>query len=200
MQTLPELFKSNEKWARETEEHDPGFFGRLEMQQAPRCLWIGCSDSRVPATQITGLMPGEIFVHRNIANVVVPGDPNLASVVQYAVDALKVEHIIVCGHYGCGGVQAALDGGTSGVLDQWLQRVREIAQRHHQELAQLDPEARVDRLCQLNVLEQSDILRRNPLVTDAWKRGQSLDIHRWIYRLHDGRLENLAAPIRGGAG
>lgn len=200
METLPELFEKNERWARETEAHAPGLFARLEKHQAPRCLWIGCSDSRVPATQITGLMPGEIFVHRNIANVVVPGDLNLISVVQYAVEVLQVAHIIVCGHYGCGGVQAALDGGTKGVLDQWLQRIREIAQRHHQELAGLDHHARVDRLCQLNVLEQSEILRRNPLVTDAWQRGQRLDIHRWMYRLHDGRLESMEAPIRGASG
>ena len=197
MQTLPELFEKNEKWARETVEFDPEFFAKLEKQQAPRCLWVGCSDSRVPATQITGLMPGEIFVHRNIANVVAPGDMNLLSVLQYAVDALKVEHIIVCGHYGCGGVRAALEGGTEGVLDQWLQRIRETAQRFDEELFSLDPEARVDRLCQLNVIDQSKTLERNPIVKNAWERGQTLHIHRWIYRLSDGRLENLAPPIRG---
>lgn len=200
MNTLPELIEKNRKWAEETEERDPGFFARLEGQQSPKYLWIGCADSRVPATQITGLMPGEIFVHRNIANVVVPGDPNLLSVVQYAVEVLKVEHVIICGHYGCGGVRAALEGGTSGFVDQWLQRIREVGRRNAGELTTLDPDARVNRLCELNVLAQSENLSRSPILTDAWARGHEVDIHRWIYRLSDGHLNGLAEPIRGPMG
>lgn len=178
-------------------EQDPKFFERLAEQQAPKHLWIGCSDSRVPANQITGLMPGEIFVHRNIANVVVHTDFNLLSVVQFAVDVLKIEHIIVCGHYGCGGVMAALDNSRHGLVDNWLRHIQNLARRRSEELAELSPGDQLDRLCEINVIAQAENLSRTTVVQDAWDRGQSIDIHSWIYRLSDGHLRNLAAPING---
>ncbi|MDE0827007.1 MAG: carbonate dehydratase [Akkermansiaceae bacterium] len=197
MESLPELFESNRRWAAAMIEQDPKFFERLAEQQAPKHLWIGCSDSRVPANQITGLMPGEIFVHRNIANVVVHTDFNLLSVVQFAVDVLKIEHIIVCGHYGCGGVMAALDNSRHGLVDNWLRHIQNLARRRSEELAELSPGDQLDRLCEINVIAQAENLSRTTVVQDAWDRGQSIDIHSWIYRLSDGHLRNLAAPING---
>ena len=197
MESLPELFESNRRWAAAMIEQDPKFFERLAEQQAPKHLWIGCSDSRVPANQITGLMPGEIFVHRNIANVVVHTDFNLLSVVQFAVDVLKIDHIIVCGHYGCGGVMAALDNSRHGLVDNWLRHIQNLARRRSEELAELSPGDQLDRLCEINVIAQAENLSRTTVVQDAWDRGQSIDIHSWIYRLSDGHLRNLAAPING---
>ena len=198
MKTLPELFESNKRWAEETEANDPGFFARLADQQTPKYLWIGCADSRVPANQITGLMPGEIFVHRNIANVVVQTDFNLLSVVQFAIDALKVDHVIVCGHYGCGGVKAALNNDKHGLVDNWLRHIQNVARRRTDELDALPEEERLDRLCELNVLSQAKNLARTTVIQDAWDRGREVNIHSWIYSLADGRLRDLAEPIRAG--
>lgn len=197
METLSELFDNNRRWAERMVQEDPKFFERLVEQQAPKYLWIGCSDSRVPANQITGLRPGEIFVHRNIANVVIQTDFNLLSVVQFAVDVLKVEHIIVCGHYGCGGVEAALENSRHGLVDNWLRHIQNLARRRASELDVLSAAARIDRLCEINVEAQSNNLSRTTILQDAWERGQSIDIHSWIYRLTDGHLKALAQPIRG---
>lgn len=199
METLPELFEQNRLWARKMVQDDPGFFERLVEQQTPKALWIGCSDSRVPANQITGLQPGEVFVHRNIANVVVHTDFNLLSVVQFAVDILKVEHVIVCGHYGCGGVKAALENSRNGLVDNWLRHIQNLARRREEELAELEPEDRCDRLCEINVIAQAENLARTTVVQDAWEKGQRIDVHSWIYSLRDGHLRNLASPIRGNA-
>jgi carbonic anhydrase len=196
METLPELFEQNRMWAKSMVEQDPGFFERLADQQSPKALWIGCSDSRVPANQITGLQPGEVFVHRNIANVVVHTDFNLLSVVQFAVDILKVEHIIVCGHYGCGGVKAALENSRNGLVDNWLRHIQNLARRREEELMELPEDDRVDRLCEINVIAQAENLSRTTVVQDAWQNGQRIDVHSWIYGLHDGHLRNLAKPIR----
>ena len=197
MKTLPELFKRNEEWARSVEENDPSFFTTLAKQQSPRYLWVGCSDSRVPANQITGLQPGEVFVHRNIANVVSQTDLNLLSVLQYAVEVLKVENIIICGHYGCGGVMASVDGQRHGIVDNWIRGISDIAARNEQELSELENGRRIDRLCELNVLAQAQHMSKTTVVEDAWARGQKLEIHSWIYRLTDGRLRSLADPLIG---
>ncbi len=197
MQTLPELFDNNRRWAEAKVAEDPEFFERLVAQQAPRYLWVGCSDSRVPANQITGLQPGEVFVHRNVANVVVQTDFNLLSVVQFAVEVLEVEHIIVCGHYGCGGVKAALENQRHGLIDNWLRHIQAVARRREDQLADLGAEAKLDRLCELNVVAQTENLSRTTIVEDAWARGQKLDLHSWIYRLADGRLQSLAEPLTG---
>jgi carbonic anhydrase len=192
MDPLSDLFASNRAWAAGMTARDPGFFDRLARQQTPRYLWIGCADSRVPANEIVGLLPGELFVHRNVANVVVHTDLNCLSVVQFAVDVLQVEHIIVCGHYGCGGVQAAWRAQPLGLIDNWLRHVQDVADRHTALLAAApDDAARVDRLCALNVLEQSLHVCRTTVVQDAWSRGQRLAVHGWIYRLHDGLLRDL---------
>ena len=191
MKTLAKLFENNRKWATETEESDPGFFAKLADQQSPRYLWIGCSDSRVPANQIRGLNPGEVFVHRNVANVVSQTDLNMLSVVQYAVEVLKVEHIIVCGHYGCGGVAASIDGTRHGLIDNWIRNIGDIAEAHADELKALDEQARADRLCELNVLTQLKNLSRTTVLQDAQERGQNVNLHSWIYRLNDGRLTDL---------
>jgi carbonic anhydrase len=175
-----------------TERQRPGFFSALATQQAPRYLWIGCSDSRVPANEIVGLMPGELFVHRNVANVVVHTDLNCLSVLQYAVDVLKVGHIIVCGHYGCGGVRAAWEQVPLGLIDNWLRHIQDVADRHREDLAARPTvESRVDRLCELNVLEQSANVCRTSIVQEAWARGQQLSVHAWIYSLQDGLLRDL---------
>jgi len=197
MDSLPELFENNRRWAAEKIAKDPKFFERLVEQQSTKYLWIGCSDSRVPANQITGLAPGEIFVHRNIANVVVQTDFNLLSVVQFAVDVLKVEHIIVCGHFGCGGVKAALENSRHGLVDNWLRHIQNIARRRAEELEALDPAEQLDRLCELNVLSQAENLSRTTIVQDAWEREQPVHIHSWIYRLADGNLKALAPAVRG---
>jgi len=194
MRILPQLFANNRAWAAEMTRQDPEFFERLSRQQAPQYLWIGCADSRVPANQITGLLPGEMFVHRNIANVVVHTDLNCLSVMQYAVDVLGVEHIIVCGHYGCGGVGAALRNDTLGLIDNWLRHVQDVRGKHRAELEMLPSETdRHRRLCELNVIEQVSNVCRTSIVRDAWARGQALAVHGWIYGLQDGLLRDLNA-------
>lgn len=197
MKTLPELFKKNEEWAHSIDENDPQFFQSLAEQQSPRYLWVGCSDSRVPANQITGLQPGEVFVHRNVANVVSQTDLNLLSVVQYAVDVLKVEHVIVCGHYGCGGVRASVDGQRHGLIDNWIRCIGDIAKNRVDELEAVEEDLRMDRLCEINVEEQARNMCKTTIIRDAWERGQKLEVHSWIYRLNDGRLHSLADPITG---
>ncbi|MFN0178518.1 MAG: carbonate dehydratase [Gemmatimonadales bacterium] len=193
---IDDLLASNRAWARRAVTSDPDFFQRLIAQQTPRYLWIGCSDSRVPANEIVGRLPGELFVHRNVANVVVHTDLNCLSVLQYAVDVLKVAHVIVCGHYGCGGVQAALRGQPLGLIDNWLRHVQDVAERHKPALAAHPTEAdRVDRLCELNVIEQVVHVCRTTIVQDAWRRQQSLTVHGWIYGLADGLLTDLGLSV-----
>jgi carbonic anhydrase len=189
---LQHLFENNRAWAAERVASRPDFFQRLVAQQHPSYLWIGCSDSRVPANEIVGLLPGELFVHRNVANVVVHTDLNCLSVLQYAVDVLGVHHVIVCGHYGCGGVRAAFQGGRFGLIDNWLRHVQDVYV-DHRDLVDAAPtdEARIDRLCELNVLEQALNICDTTIVRDAWARGQSLAVHTWIYGLSDGRLRDL---------
>ena len=198
MAELRELLDRNRDWAEQMRREDPGFFERLSTQQAPKYLWIGCSDSRVPANQITGLMPGEVFVHRNIANVMVHTDLNCLSVIQFAVDVLKVEHILVVGHYGCGGVHAALTGTRVGLADNWLRHVADVAQKHAGLLEEVELEAqRHARLCELNVNEQVVNVCQTTMVEDAWARGQSLSVHGWVYSLLDGRVRQLGMDISG---
>ena len=198
MAELRELLERNREWAEQMRREDPGFFKRLSMQQAPKYLWIGCSDSRVPANQITGLMPGEVFVHRNIANVMVHTDLNCLSVIQFAVDVLKVEHILVVGHYGCGGVHAALTGARVGLADNWLRHVGDVALKHASLLDECELEAlRHARLCELNVIEQVVNVCQTTLVDDAWSRGQPLSVHGWVYSLLDGRVRQLGMDISG---
>jgi len=193
---LGELLERNRRWAEATLERDPEFFRRLSGQQSPRFLWIGCSDSRVPANQVTGLEPGEMFVHRNVAHVVAPTDLNLLAVVQFAVDVLGVRDVVVCGHYGCGGVGAVLDGARHGLVDHWLHEIEEIRLRHEAELAALpDRESRWRRLCELNVESQVERLARTAVVRDAWSRGAELELHGWIYGLEDGRLRDLGVSV-----
>jgi carbonic anhydrase len=195
MPTLTRLFDNNAQWAARMVAHDPQFFITLQKLHAPEYLWIGCSDSRVPANEIVGLLPGELFVHRNVANVVVHTDLNCLSVVQYAVDALRVKHIIVCGHYGCGGVRAAVSGAKLGLIDNWLRHVQDVRQKHAAQVERLPEDAREDRLCELNVLEQALNVTETTIVQDAWDRGQSLTIHAWIYRLDDGLLRDLEFTV-----
>jgi carbonic anhydrase len=190
VQTLSHLFDNNKAWAARIRQQDSGFFATLSHQQSPKYLWIGCSDSRVPANQIVGLSPGELFVHRNIANLVVHTDLNCLSVMQFAVEILKVEHIIVCGHYGCGGVQAALRGDRLGLSDNWLRHIQDVRQKHEETLANAGGEAS-DRLCELNVIEQVANVRDTTIARDAWERGQELAVHGWIYGLRDGLLRDL---------
>jgi carbonic anhydrase len=194
---LKQLFDNNRAWAEGIAARDPGFFPRLAAQQTPQYLWIGCADSRVPANEIVGLMPGELFVHRNVANLVVHTDLNCLSVLQYAVDVLKVRHVIVCGHYGCGGIAAAIDRPKLGLIDNWLRHVQDVARAHHEELEPLDRDQRVKRLCELNVLAQARHVTETTIVQDAWARFQPLTVHAWIYGLHDGRLRALGSPIDG---
>jgi carbonic anhydrase len=198
MTTPNDLFERNRAWAAEMTRQDPGFFQRLAGQQAPAYLWIGCSDSRVPANQIVGLLPGEMFVHRNVANVAVHTDLNCLSAIQFAVDVLRVRHIIVCGHYGCGGVGAALRDDRLGLVDNWLRHVQDVRMKHREELDALPTEpARHDRLCELNVIEQVSNVARTTVVGDAWARGQPLTVNGWIYDLHDGLLRDLAVGQAG---
>ncbi len=192
MHSLQQLLDNNRRWSDARTEQDPDFFYRLAQQQSPQYLWIGCSDSRVPANVIIGLDPGQVFVHRNIANLMVHTDMNCLSVVQYAVDVLQVRHIIVCGHYGCGGVQAALSDRPHGLIDNWLRHIKDIYMDHSAELDALeDQEARSDRLCELNVIHQVASVCQTTIVQDAWRRGQPLTVHGWIYSLHDGRIQDL---------
>ena len=196
MKKLPQIFENNRNWARQITQAHPDFFTKLARQQAPKYLWIGCSDSRVPANQIMGLLPGEVFVHRNIANVVAHSDLNCLSVIQYAVEVLKVEHIIVCGHYGCGGVQAAWGGTQLGLIDNWLRHVQDVGKLHAGELNKLKEEKQqLERLCELNVKEQARHVCRTTIVMDAWARGQPLTVHGWVYGLQDGLLHDLGICI-----
>lgn len=194
---LDQLLKNNKAWAAVRVSEDPTFFTRLEKQQAPEFLWVGCSDSRVPANEIVGLDPGELFVHRNVANVVVHTDLNCLSVLQFAVDVLQVKHVIVCGHYGCGGVRAAMDRQSHGLIDNWLRHVQDVQRDHHKELRAIaTDEARVDRLCELNVVEQVRNIARTTIVQDAWRRGHPLQLHGWIYGLKDGIISDLGVTVR----
>ncbi|MBA3904719.1 MAG: carbonate dehydratase [Rhodocyclaceae bacterium] len=196
MRFLKELFENNRSWAEDTIARDPDFFTRLANQQSPAYLWIGCSDSRVPANQITGLAPGEVFVHRNVANVVVHTDLNCLSVMQFAVDVLKVKHIIVCGHYGCSGVAAALFSDRLGLIDNWLRHIQDVRDKHAPMLAAIaDPARRADRLCELNVIEQVVNVSRTTIARDAWARGQELSVHGWIYGVRDGLLRDLSVSV-----
>jgi carbonic anhydrase len=195
---LEHLKASNRAWAERKVAADPGFFQRLVGQQAPEYLWIGCSDSRVPANEIVGRDPGELFVHRNVANLAPPQDANYLSVLQFAVDVLKVKHIIVVGHYGCGGVAAAVDGKRRGLVDHWLHPIREVYQEHRDELAAItDDRARMDRLCELNVLRQVRNVAADVFVQDAWARGQELSVHGWVYALSDGLVNDLGVTVSG---
>jgi carbonic anhydrase len=196
MQHLSHLFDNNRRWAARMMEVRPDFFDRLVSQQAPRYLWIGCSDSRVPANEIVGLLPGELFVHRNVANLVVHTDLNCLSVLQYAVDVLRIEHVIVCGHYGCGGIAAARSSRSLGLIDNWLRHIQDTQDRHRQELDCVGDEAKaLDRLCELNVLHQAHNVCRTTVAQDAWRRGQQLAVHAWIYRLSDGLLQDLEFSV-----
>lgn len=193
---IERLLEGNRTWATSRVEADPGFFERLASQQSPRYLWIGCSDSRVPANEIVGMDPGEVFVHRNVANIVPPRDMNALSVLQYSIEVLKVRHVIVCGHYGCGGIRAALEPERHGLIDHWLQPVADMARTYKAELDALpDFDARVDAICERNVRMQFETLIRNPFVSDAWARGQKLDVHGWIYSIRDGLLRNLGLRV-----
>lgn len=196
MRALNHLFENNRAWAAEMTREDPEFFSRLSRQQAPQYLWIGCSDSRVPANEIVGLLPGELFVHRNVANVVVHADLNCLSTIQFAVDVLQVRHVIVCGHYGCGGVLAALRDDKLGLTDNWLRHVQDVRAKHQEQLDSLGTEAeRHRRLCELNVIEQVVNVGNTTIVRDAWARGQTLAVHGWVYDLRDGLLQDLGRSV-----
>jgi len=196
MNDLKRLLDQNRTWAEGIKASDPDFFPTLAKQQSPEFLWIGCSDSRVPATQLVGLRAGEMFVHRNVANVVVHTDFNCLSVMQYAVDVLKVGHIIICGHDGCGGVKAAMENVQFGLIDNWLRHVQDVMHAHSEELAQIDDEnKKLDRLCELNVIEQVLSAGRTTIVQNAWERGQELVVHGWIYGLQNGLLRDLGVSI-----
>ncbi len=198
MDNLSRLLEQNRAWAADLKRREPEFFQRLSRQQVPEYLWIGCSDSRVPANQIVGLLPGELFVHRNVANVVVHTDLNCLSVIQYAVDVLHVHHIIVCGHYGCGGVLAALRSQRLGLIDNWLRHVQNVREKHQAALDRLPTDARrSDCLCELNVIEQVTNACRTTVVHDAWRRGSTLTVHGWIYAIHDGELRDLGMSVGG---
>jgi carbonic anhydrase len=200
MRYLPELFARNRAWAAARVAEDPAYFQRLCGLQAPRHLWIGCADSRVPANQIVGLEPGELFVHRNVGNVFDPADPNAVSVLQYAVEVLGVSHVIVCGHYGCGAVQAAFGGGLKPPLEDWIERVRRVLASHRAEIDALpDRAAQVHRLCERNVAAQVAAVCSTEVVATAWDRGQELVVHGWIYDLHDGLLRDLELSVAGPA-
>ncbi len=195
--TPQQLFDNNRKWAAAISAKDAGFFKKLASQQSPEYLWIGCSDSRVPANELLGLLPGELFVHRNIANVVVHSDLNCLSVLQFAIDVLHVKHIIVCGHYGCSGVHAALTGRRVGLADNWLRHVQDVHQKYERYMGEVLPiRERSDRLCELNVIEQVVNLSQTTIVQDAWERGQELTVHGWIYGLQDGLLSELGMSIQ----
>ena len=199
MRSLSRLFGTNRAWAESVREQDPQFFEKLVQQQSPDYLWIGCADSRVPANEIVGLLPGELFVHRNVANVVVHTDLNCLSVLQYAVDVLDVEHVIVCGHYGCGGVQAALRGSRLGLIDNWLRHVQDVRKKHAVSIDALPDDAtRLHRLCELNVMEQVLNVCETTIVQSAWDRGKKLEVHGWIYDLKDGLLNDLAVCVADG--
>jgi carbonic anhydrase len=194
--SLQHLLDNNRQWAAKTVAKDPDFFKRLAMQASPDYLWIGCSDSRVPANELLGLPPGDVFVHRNIANVVVHSDLNCLSVLQFAIDVLKVKHVMIVGHYGCKGVHAALTGGRVGLADNWLRHVQDVAQKHDRYLGDvLDVRKRSERLCELNVVEQVINVCQTTIVQDAWDRGQELSVHGWVYGLKDGHLHDLEMSV-----
>jgi carbonic anhydrase len=198
MNDLSHLLKNNRTWAEGVRQREPDFFRKLSQIQTPEYLWIGCSDSRVPANQITGLAPGEVFVHRNVANVVVHADLNCLSVLQFAVDVLKVKHVIVCGHYGCGGVIAAHDNLKLGLIDNWLRQVQDVGEKHREPLSKLKGrEERLARLCELNVIEQVVNVSHTTVVQDAWTRGQVLTVHGWIYGIQDGLIRDLGMGVSG---
>jgi carbonic anhydrase len=194
---LQELFDKNRRWAAATEEREPGFFSRLLKQQSPQYLWIGCADSRVPANDLVGLLPGELFVHRNVANLLVHSDLNALSVIQYAVDALKVSHIIVVGHSNCGGVRAAMENQRAGLVDNWLRHVQDVRDQHADFLSGLNENLRVNALVELNVLEQARNVCRTTVVRDAWQRGQEVVVHGWVYGLHNGLLQDMQVTAKG---
>ena len=191
MKTLKSLFDKNKIWAESINKDNPEFFEKLSKQQSPEYLWIGCADSRVPANQIVDLLPGEVFVHRNIANVVVHTDLNCLSVIQYAVEVLKVKHIIVCGHYGCGGVKASMEDAEHGLIDNWLRHIKDVSRFNKLELSDLSDAARFDRLCELNVIEQVKNVCSTTIVQSAWRNGQELSVHGWIYNIENGLLKDL---------
>jgi len=192
MRVLKKLFEQNKKWAKKVKESDPNFFLNLSKQQSPQYLWVGCSDSRVPANEIVGMLPGEVFVHRNIANLVIHTDLNCLAVIQYAVEVLKVKHIIVCGHYGCGGIQAALENKTHGLIDNWIRNIKDLHRYHQAEIDALQNEKeKNDLLCELNVIEQVGNISHTAIVQEAWKSGQKLTVHGWIYSIEDGILKDL---------
>ncbi|MDE2147521.1 MAG: carbonate dehydratase [Burkholderiales bacterium] len=190
-EALDQLLANNRRWAAATEAREPGFFTRLARQQSPRYMWIGCADSRVPANEITGLDPGEVFVHRNVANLVVHSDLNALSTIQFAVEHLKVRHIMVVGHYGCAGVRAAMRGVRVGLADNWLRHVQDVRLRHRRRLDHLDAEAQEDVLCEMNVIEQVGNVALSTVLQDAWARGQQVAVHGWVYGLRDGLLKDL---------
>ncbi|OGB30423.1 MAG: carbonic anhydrase [Burkholderiales bacterium RIFCSPLOWO2_12_FULL_61_40] len=199
MTELNDLFASNRQWAAEMEARRPGFFTGLANQQKPKYMWIGCSDSRVPANEIIGLAPGEIFVHRNIANVVVHSDLNALSTIQFAVERLKVQHVMVVGHYGCSGVQAALEGARIGLADNWLRHIQDVRDRHRHLLELLPEHGRANALCELNVIEQVVNVAQSTVLQDAWGRGQDVTLHGWVYGLHDGLVQDLHMNVKGNA-
>ncbi len=196
MKTLANLFENNKKWVESIEKNEPGFFKQLSHQQEPEYLWIGCSDSRVPANNIVGLQPGELFVHRNIANLVLHSDMNCLSVMQYAVDVLNVKHIIVCGHYGCGGVTAAIDGKPHGLVDNWTRVIKEVYLHNYDELKNIDDQKElIDRLCELNVMNQVYNVCSTSVIRDAWEKGQNINIHGWIYAIENGLLKDMGITV-----
>tara|TARA_R110002073_G_scaffold151678_1_gene306013 strand:+ start:7973 stop:8605 length:633 start_codon:yes stop_codon:yes gene_type:complete len=196
MKPLDDLFEKNRNWAESVKTKDPRFFEKLAAQQSPEYLWIGCSDSRVPANQIVGLMPGEIFVHRNVANMVVHTDFNCLTVLQYAIDVLKVKHVMVVGHYGCGGIDAAYENADNGLIDNWLRNIKDVQHRHRERIEAIeDREARLNLLCELNVMTQVSHVCHTTIVQNAWQRGQKLAIHGWVYSLEDGLLKDLDCTV-----
>lgn len=198
MSDLQHLFDNNERWAQAITQRDPEFFAKLARQQTPEYLWIGCSDARVPANEIVGMLPGDLFVHRNVANVVLHTDMNCLSVIQYAVEVLKVKHILVTGHYGCGGVRAAMQHRQYGLIDGWLRTIRDLYYEHYKDLEKLpNKEDRVDRLCELNVMQQVASVSHTTIVQNAWHRGQSLSVHGCIYGIKDGRWKDLNVTVEG---
>jgi carbonic anhydrase len=198
MKALSELFENNRKWVRQTTEKDASFFKKLSQQQSPDYLWIGCSDSRVPANEIVGLLPGELFVHRNVANLVIHTDFNCLSVIQYALEILGVSHIIVCGHYGCGGVEAAVRNSKLGLIDNWLRHIQDVMHAHTNLLRPIvEPEQRLHRVCELNIIEQAKNVCESTIVQNAWGNGRKITVHAWVYRLENGFLKDLGLTVKG---
>ncbi len=198
LRSIDDLFDNNRAWAQSVKTSDPDFFEKLANQQSPEYLWIGCSDSRVPANQIVGLLPGEVFVHRNVANMVVHTDFNCLTVLQYAVDVLRVKHVLVVGHYNCGGVRAAFENRDNGLIDNWLRNIKDVQQRHRRRIAALDSdEERVNLLCELNVISQVSNVCHTTIVQNAWARNQALSVHGWVYSLKDGLIQDLQCTVTG---